>query len=64
MLWADGYYGAPDIAFEAHSHFVMSSPTDTPASATPSFRTTLMRVLGVQLGALLLLWLVQSRYTG
>jgi hypothetical protein len=29
---------------------------------TPPFRTTLWRVLGIQLATLILLWLLQSRY--
>jgi len=29
---------------------------------TPPFRTTLWRVMGVQVIALVLLWLLQSRY--
>ena len=31
--------------------------------ATPTFRTTLVRVLAIQTVALVLLWLLQSRYT-
>ena len=33
-------------------------------STTPSFRTTLVRVLVIQVVALALLWLLQSRYGG
>ncbi|MGD8322077.1 MAG: hypothetical protein PVJ02_16630 [Gemmatimonadota bacterium] len=43
------------------------SPTDTPEPAArerPSFRTTLIRVLAVQVVSLLLLWLLQMRYNG
>ena len=29
---------------------------------TPTFRTTLIRVMSIQLAALLLLWLLQSHY--
>jgi len=41
----------------------MTSPTEPPAS-TPTFRRTLISVMAVQLGALVLLWLLQSHYTG
>jgi len=41
----------------------MTSTTESPARATPTFRQTLIRVMAVQVGALLLLWLLQSRYT-
>lgn len=43
------------------------SPTDTPEPPErkrPSFRTTLVRVLAVQVLSLLLLWLLQMRYNG
>jgi hypothetical protein len=42
----------------------MTSPNKPPVHTTPAFRTTLIRVMAVQLGALLLLWLLQSHYTG
>lgn len=35
-----------------------------PGPGTSSFRRTLLRVMAVQLGALLLLWLLQAHYTG
>lgn len=35
-----------------------------PGSGAPRFRDTLVRVMAVQLGTLLLLWLLQSRYAG
>ncbi|MGQ0538250.1 MAG: hypothetical protein ACT4R6_04835, partial [Gemmatimonadaceae bacterium] len=39
------------------------SPPPSPPSAPPSrFRRTLLRVMSVQLAALLLLWLLQARY--
>ena len=41
--------------------------TDTPEPPErkrPSFRTTLLRVLAVQVVSLLLLWLLQMRYSG
>jgi hypothetical protein len=41
----------------------MNSTNDSPAPATTTFRKTLIRVMAVQVGALLLLWLVQARYT-
>ncbi|HTK54669.1 MAG TPA: hypothetical protein VL308_22410 [Gemmatimonadaceae bacterium] len=41
----------------------MTSPRESPAPATPTFRTTLIRVMAVQVGAVLLLWLLQSHYT-
>ena len=41
----------------------MPSPTESPKPAAPTFRSTLIRVMAVQVGALLLLWLLQSRYT-
>ena len=39
-------------------------PADTPApeSTGPSFRTTLLRVIAVQVVALAVLWLLQARY--
>ena len=40
-------------------------PSDPPASTTrtrPSFRTTLTRVLAVQVATLILLWILQSLY--
>jgi hypothetical protein len=40
----------------------MTPNSDSPP-ATPTFRQTLIRVMAVQVGALLLLWLLQSRYT-
>ncbi len=42
----------------------MTTPRESPTPATPTFRKTLIRVMAVQVGALLLLWLLQSRYTG
>jgi hypothetical protein len=42
----------------------MTSPNEPPASTAPTVRSTLMRVMAVQLGALILLWLLQSHYTG
>ena len=41
----------------------MASPRESPAPATPTFRKTLIRVMAVQVGAVLLLWLLQSHYT-
>jgi hypothetical protein len=41
----------------------MTSPRESPAPATPTFRKTLIRVMAVQVGAVLLLWLLQSHYT-
>jgi len=41
----------------------MTSPRESPAPATPTFRTTLIRVMAVQVAAILLLWLLQSHYT-
>ncbi len=35
-----------------------------PGPAAPRFRRTLVRVMAVQLGTLLLLWLLQGRYGG
>jgi len=42
----------------------MTSPPESPPPATPTFRQNLIRVMAVQVGALLLLWLLQSRYSG
>ena len=39
-----------------------SEPTPPESSGRPTFRTTLTRVLLVQVVALLLLWLLQSMY--
>jgi hypothetical protein len=41
----------------------MTTPSESPKPAAPTFRSTLIRVMAVQVGALLLLWLLQSRYT-
>ncbi|HEX5073484.1 MAG TPA: hypothetical protein VFW03_09770 [Gemmatimonadaceae bacterium] len=41
----------------------MTSPKQSSAPATPSFRTTLIRVMAVQVATVLLLWLLQSHYT-
>jgi hypothetical protein len=54
---------ALDIPFAHDPKFGMNSPTEPSTSATPTFRSTLIKVMAVQVGALLLLWLVQSRYT-
>jgi hypothetical protein len=45
------------------THSDMTSPRESPAPATPTFRKTLIRVMAVQVGAVLLLWLLQSHYT-
>jgi hypothetical protein len=39
-------------------------PETTPAEARRRFRLTLLRVLVVQLITVLLLWILQSRYSG
>jgi hypothetical protein len=41
----------------------MTIQNASPTPATPTFRKTLIRVMTVQVGALLLLWLLQSHYT-
>jgi hypothetical protein len=41
----------------------MTPPTEPSKPATTKFRTTLIRVMTVQVVALVLLWLLQSRYT-
>jgi hypothetical protein len=46
------------------SHSEMTSPNEPPPETTPPVQQTLIRVMAVQLGALLLLWLLQSHYTG
>lgn len=38
------------------------SPKDAPPDSAPPFRRTLIRVMGMQLLALLALWWLQSRY--
>lgn len=40
------------------------SDTPTPDHASRLFRRTLLRVMAVQVATLLLLWLLQTRYTG
>ena len=41
------------------------TPSQPPEShSTPPFRTTLVRVLAVQIASLLLLWVLQARYGG
>jgi hypothetical protein len=42
----------------------MTSTPESPPPAIPMFRQNLIRVMAVQVGALLLLWLLQSRYSG
>jgi len=42
----------------------MTTPPESPAPAAPTFRKNLIRVIATQVGALLLLWLLQSRYSG
>lgn len=42
----------------------MTAPNESPRPAATKFRSTLIRVMAVQVAALLLLWLLQSRYTG
>jgi hypothetical protein len=43
----------------------VTNPPDAPEPSRDAarFRATLVRVMGVQLAALVLLWLVQSRYS-
>jgi len=41
----------------------MPTPRESSAPATPTFRKTLIRVMAVQVGAVVLLWLLQSHYT-
>jgi hypothetical protein len=41
----------------------MTSPDQSP-SPEATFRSTLIRVMAVQVGALLALWLMQARYSG
>jgi hypothetical protein len=41
----------------------MTSTSESPPPTTPTFRQNLIRVIAAQVGALLLLWLLQSRYT-
>ena len=41
------------------------TPSEQPGDAsTPGFRTTLIRVMVVQIIALILLWVLQARYHG
>lgn len=41
------------------------TPSETEGTpAKPSFRTTLIRVMAVQVVALILLWVLQARYGG
>ena len=42
----------------------MPAPAESPRAAAPTFRQNLIRVMAVQVGALLLLWLLQRHYTG
>jgi len=62
VMDASGYYGRARCAL-APASTDMTTPSDSPTPATPTFRKTLIRVMTVQVGALLLLWLLQSRYT-
>ena len=61
-----GYYLQTRRACLSHDHLVldMTSTPESPTPATPTFRQTLIRVMAVQVGALLLLWLLQSLYSG
>lgn len=45
------------------TRFPMTSTSESPPPTTPTFRQNLIRVIAAQVGALLLLWLLQSRYT-
>jgi hypothetical protein len=42
----------------------MTSPPESPSSERSTFRSTLIRVVAIQVGTLLVLWLMQARYTG
>lgn|GEM_PF-2040462 len=62
-----GQYGHPCIltlppVMAAGAYSLLASPSSKFAWMTPPFRTTLWRVLGIQLVTLALLWLLQSRY--
>jgi len=39
-------------------------PTETETPEAPSFRVTLVRVMIVQVVTLILLWILQTRYSG
>ena len=52
----------PPVSRLPGSH--MTSPNEPSAHTTPTVRRTLISVMAVQLGALLLLWLLQSHYSG
>ncbi|HLB38459.1 MAG TPA: hypothetical protein VJL31_17955 [Gemmatimonadales bacterium] len=42
----------------------MTAHPTLPDAGSHRFRRTLLRVMAVQVGTLLLLWLLQTRYTG
>jgi len=42
----------------------MTPPEPPSGHTTPTFRTTLLRVLAVQVASLILLWILQARYGG
>ena len=42
----------------------MTRPEPRSGHTTPPFRTTLLRVMAVQIVSLLLLWMLQARYGG
>ena len=45
------------------THQALMTPNDQ-SSEPATFRSTLIRVMTMQVGALLVLWLLQARYTG
>jgi hypothetical protein len=61
---ASGYFGSARRSRTYHeTRFPMTSTSESPPPTTPTFRHNLIRVIAAQVGALLLLWLLQSRYT-
>ncbi|MHB1191742.1 MAG: hypothetical protein ACYC6F_01745 [Longimicrobiales bacterium] len=42
----------------------MTPPEPRPGHTTPPLRTTLLRVMAVQIVSLILLWILQARYGG
>ena len=65
VLRPSGYFPSTKVLAGLSRHRSdMTTPPESPAPATPTFRKNLIRVIATQVGALLLLWLLQSRYSG
>ena len=64
VIRPSGYFPATDAPSDSRALSDMTTPHESPPPTTPTFRKNLIRVLATQVGGLLLLWLLQSRYSG